>query len=113
MQGGASAYLYERPEETRRSAHWIRSHQRADGSWATFHGGPGDLSTSVEAYVQVALRRPCQARPCAEVSLRFPDRARRGLSRFGWPATTSLTTLRPTNLGINATSTIARIDRRG
>ncbi len=45
----------ERPEETRRSALWIRNHQRADGSWATFHGGPGDLSTSVEAYVGLRL----------------------------------------------------------
>ncbi|TDO34791.1 squalene-hopene/tetraprenyl-beta-curcumene cyclase [Kribbella sp. VKM Ac-2527] len=38
-------------EET---ARWIRSQQRVDGSWATFHGGPGDLSTTVEAWV--ALR---------------------------------------------------------
>jgi squalene-hopene/tetraprenyl-beta-curcumene cyclase len=45
----------ERPEETRRSALWIRTHQRPDGSWATFHGGPGDLSTSVEAYVGLRL----------------------------------------------------------
>ena len=45
----------ERPLETRRTALWIRSHQRPDGSWATFHGGPGDLSTSVEAYVALRL----------------------------------------------------------
>ncbi len=31
--------------ETERSAAWIRSQQRADGTWANFHGGPGDLST--------------------------------------------------------------------
>ncbi|MFC4003525.1 squalene--hopene cyclase [Prauserella oleivorans] len=36
------------------SARWIRSCQRADGTWANFHGGPPDLSTTVEAYV--ALR---------------------------------------------------------
>ena len=29
---------------------WIRSQQRLDGSWANFEGGPGDLSTTVEAY---------------------------------------------------------------
>jgi squalene-hopene/tetraprenyl-beta-curcumene cyclase len=29
---------------------WIRSQQRADGSWANFEGGPGDVSTTVEAY---------------------------------------------------------------
>ncbi len=34
----------------RRSAAWIRSQQRADGTWANFAGGPGDLSTTVEAY---------------------------------------------------------------
>jgi squalene-hopene/tetraprenyl-beta-curcumene cyclase len=37
------------------TARWIRSKQRADGSWATFHGGPGDLSTTVEAYVALRL----------------------------------------------------------
>ena len=35
--------------ETAEAARWIRSRQRADGTWATFHGGPGDLSTTVEA----------------------------------------------------------------
>ena len=33
----------------RQAARWIRSQQRADGTWATFDGGPGDLSTTVEA----------------------------------------------------------------
>src|SRR5437660_9915455 len=37
-------------DETARSAAWIRSQQREDGSWANFYGGPGDLSTTVEAY---------------------------------------------------------------
>jgi len=38
-----------------RSAVWIRSQQREDGSWANFHGGPGDLSTTIEAYVALRL----------------------------------------------------------
>src|SRR5712664_4194984 len=42
-------------EETERSAAWIRSQQRADGTWANFHGGPGDLSTTVEAYWALRL----------------------------------------------------------
>ncbi|MGH2891130.1 MAG: squalene--hopene cyclase [Solirubrobacteraceae bacterium] len=42
-------------EMTERSARWIRSQQRDDGSWATFHGGPGDLSITVEAYVALRL----------------------------------------------------------
>ncbi|TFV63999.1 squalene--hopene cyclase [Geodermatophilus sp. DF01-2] len=41
--------------QTRESAAWIRSRQRDDGSWATYPGGPGDLSTSVEAYVALRL----------------------------------------------------------
>jgi squalene-hopene/tetraprenyl-beta-curcumene cyclase len=45
----------ERPEQTARTALWIRSQQRRDGSWATFYGGPGDLSTTVEAYVALRL----------------------------------------------------------
>jgi squalene-hopene/tetraprenyl-beta-curcumene cyclase len=42
-------------EETERSAAWIRSQQRPDGTWANFLGGPGDLSTTVEAYWALKL----------------------------------------------------------
>jgi squalene-hopene/tetraprenyl-beta-curcumene cyclase len=37
------------------SARWIRSQQRPDGTWATFVGGPPDLSTTVEAYAALRL----------------------------------------------------------
>ena len=37
------------------SATWIRSQQRDDGTWANFHGGPGELSTTVEAYAALRL----------------------------------------------------------
>jgi squalene-hopene/tetraprenyl-beta-curcumene cyclase len=37
------------------TARWIRGKQREDGSWATFHGGPADLSTTVEAYAALKL----------------------------------------------------------
>lgn len=37
------------------AARWIRSQQRSDGSWSTFPGGPGCLSTTVEAYVALRL----------------------------------------------------------
>ncbi|WP_314174186.1 squalene--hopene cyclase [Streptomyces winkii] len=40
---------------TREAARFVRSQQRADGTWATFHGGPGDLSTTIEAYVALRL----------------------------------------------------------
>jgi squalene-hopene/tetraprenyl-beta-curcumene cyclase len=37
------------------AAAWIRSQQRADGTWANFHGGPANLSTTVEAYAALRL----------------------------------------------------------
>src|SRR4030088_553759 len=44
-----------REDETERSAAWIRSQQRADGTWTNFHEGPGDLSTTIEAYWALRL----------------------------------------------------------
>ncbi len=41
--------------ETERSTAWIRSQQRADGTWANFFEGPGDLSTTIEAYWALKL----------------------------------------------------------
>jgi squalene-hopene/tetraprenyl-beta-curcumene cyclase len=41
--------------ETEAAARWIRSQQRPDGTWANFHGGDADLSTTVEAYVALRL----------------------------------------------------------
>jgi squalene-hopene/tetraprenyl-beta-curcumene cyclase len=43
------------PGETAEAATWIRSEQREDGTWANFHGGPADLSTTVEAYTALRL----------------------------------------------------------
>ncbi|MGH2929543.1 MAG: squalene--hopene cyclase, partial [Solirubrobacteraceae bacterium] len=40
---------------TERSAAWIRSQQDPSGCWSKFHGGPGDLSTTIEAYVALRL----------------------------------------------------------
>ncbi|HXN39359.1 MAG TPA: squalene--hopene cyclase [Solirubrobacteraceae bacterium] len=44
-----------RADETECSAAWIRSQQRADGTWTNFHGGPGELSTTIEAYWALRL----------------------------------------------------------
>ena len=41
--------------QTAAAARWIRSCQRADGTWANFRGGDADLSTTVEAYVALRL----------------------------------------------------------
>ena len=40
---------------TRASALFVRGEQRDDGTWATFYGGPGELSTTIEAYVALRL----------------------------------------------------------
>ena len=44
-----------RADETARSAAWIRSQQRADGTWANYYEGPGELSTTIEAYWALRL----------------------------------------------------------
>lgn len=40
---------------TRAAALFIRGEQRGDGTWATFHGGPPELSATIEAYVALRL----------------------------------------------------------
>jgi squalene-hopene/tetraprenyl-beta-curcumene cyclase len=42
-------------EQTAATARWIRSQQRPDGSWSNFRGGPGDVSTTAEAYIALKL----------------------------------------------------------
>jgi squalene-hopene/tetraprenyl-beta-curcumene cyclase len=41
--------------DTERSAAWIRSQQRDDGTWGNFYGAPADLSTTLEAYWALRL----------------------------------------------------------
>jgi squalene-hopene/tetraprenyl-beta-curcumene cyclase len=53
------------------AAGWIRSRQRDDGTWATFHGGPGDLSTTVEAYVALRLAGDARDAPHMAAARRF------------------------------------------
>ena len=43
------------PRTAEATARWIRSKQREDATWATFFGGPPDVSTTVEAYVALRL----------------------------------------------------------
>ncbi|WP_340374577.1 squalene--hopene cyclase [Streptomyces sp. SS7] len=40
---------------TQAAARFVRGEQREDGTWATFHGGPPELSATVEAYVALRL----------------------------------------------------------
>ncbi|WP_095756607.1 squalene--hopene cyclase [Streptomyces xinghaiensis] len=48
---------------TEAAARFIRSRQCPDGTWATFHGGPGDLSATIEAYVALRLAGDAPADP--------------------------------------------------
>ncbi len=49
--------------QTAASARWIRGKQRSDGTWANFHEGPADLSTTVEAYLALRLAGDDQGEP--------------------------------------------------
>ena len=40
---------------TERTARWLRHQQNADGSWPDYHGGPGNLSVTVEAYLALRI----------------------------------------------------------
>jgi squalene-hopene/tetraprenyl-beta-curcumene cyclase len=42
-------------DELEQAGRWIRSQQRIDGTWANFEGGPGELSTTIEAYAALRL----------------------------------------------------------
>ncbi|MER5973559.1 squalene--hopene cyclase [Streptomyces sp. NPDC002055] len=79
---------------TEAAARFIRSEQRADGPWPTFHGGPGELSATVEAYVALRLAGDAPDAPhMAAASAWVRDRGgiaatrvftRIWLALFGW-----------------------------
>ncbi|MFD3942080.1 squalene--hopene cyclase [Streptomyces sp. NPDC058579] len=76
------------------SALHIRGQQREDGTWATFYGGPGELSTTIEAYVALRLagdrpEDPHMARAAAWIRDKGGIAAARVFTRiwlalFGW-----------------------------
>ncbi|GAA2133377.1 squalene--hopene cyclase [Kitasatospora kazusensis] len=81
-------------EQTAATAAWIRSQQREDGTWSTFHDGPPELSTTVEAYVALKLAGDDPEAPHMRAASAFV-RARGGiaaarvftriwLALFGW-----------------------------
>jgi squalene-hopene/tetraprenyl-beta-curcumene cyclase len=69
-----------RADETERSAAWIRSQQREDGTWANFYGGPGELSTTIEAYWGLRLAGDSPEAPHMRAAAEFV-RAHGGLER--------------------------------
>ncbi|GAA0836826.1 squalene--hopene cyclase [Streptosporangium amethystogenes subsp. fukuiense] len=58
-------------QDTAQAARWIRSEQRDDGTWANFHGGPGDLSTTIEAYAALRLAGDRTDAPHLRAAARF------------------------------------------
>jgi squalene-hopene/tetraprenyl-beta-curcumene cyclase len=81
-------------EQTRATADWIRSQQLPDGTWATFYGGPPELSTTIEAYVALKLagddpQAPHMRRASAHIRRNGGIAAARVFTRiwlalFGW-----------------------------
>jgi squalene-hopene/tetraprenyl-beta-curcumene cyclase len=69
-----------RADETERSAAWIRSQQRGDGTWTNFYGGDGDLSTTVEAYWALRLAGDAADAPHMRAAAEF-IRAGGGIER--------------------------------
>ncbi|MEU5808637.1 squalene--hopene cyclase [Streptomyces sp. NPDC047718] len=79
---------------TRAAARHIRGEQRSDGTWATFHGGPPELSATIEAYVALRLAgdapdAPHMARASAWIRAHGGIAAARVFTRiwlalFGW-----------------------------
>ncbi|ARZ66761.1 squalene-hopene cyclase [Streptomyces albireticuli] len=79
---------------TRAAALFIRSEQRPDGTWATFLGGPPELSATIEAYVALRLAgdapdAPHMAAASAWIRARGGIAASRVFTRiwlalFGW-----------------------------
>ncbi len=67
-------------DETAAAARWIRSRQRADGTWSVFTGGPPDLSTTVEAWVALRLAGDEPDAPHMRAAVRYV-RAWGGLER--------------------------------
>jgi squalene-hopene/tetraprenyl-beta-curcumene cyclase len=57
--------------ETSAAARWIRSQQRADGTWANFYDGPGDLSTTIESYLALRLAGDAPDEPHMAVAAEF------------------------------------------
>ena len=57
--------------ETAAAARWIRGEQRPDGTWGNYRGAPGDLSTTIEAYLALRLAGDAPAQPHMDRAARW------------------------------------------
>lgn len=58
-------------ERWRKIANYIRSQQRADGTWAIYYDGPGDLNATVEAYFALKMAGESPEEPYMEKARAF------------------------------------------
>src|SRR5262245_32247621 len=76
-------FMGRRPQEVeQRLVARMQAAQSDDGSWPLYHGGPGHLSTTIEAYFAMKLAGVSAAHP-ALVAAREFIRGRGGLERTG------------------------------
>lgn len=59
------------PADTEQTARWIRSQQQPDGTWNTFHGGPPDLSTTIESWAALRLAGDAEDAPHLQRAAEF------------------------------------------
>lgn len=95
----------QNPDVLDAAGRFIRSQQNADGTWATFHGGPPELSATIEAYVALRLAGDAPDAPhMADASAWVRDQGgiansrvftRIWLALFGWWAWEDLPELPP------------------
>jgi len=57
--------------ETVAAARWIRGEQRPDGTWGNYRGAPGDLSTTIEAYLALRLAGDVPEQPHMDRAARW------------------------------------------
>ena len=57
--------------ETAAAARWIRGEQRPDGTWGNYCGAPGDLSTTIEAYLALRLAGDAPEQPHMDRAARW------------------------------------------
>ncbi len=59
------------PIKQARAVNYIRSKQNPDGSWSSYHAGPGDLNVTVQVYFALKLAGISADTPCMQEARRF------------------------------------------
>ncbi len=61
----------EQPERWAKIAAYLREQQRPDGTWGIYYDAPGDLSTTIEAYLALKLAGLSPDAPCMQQARAF------------------------------------------